>query len=200
MCETCYTEDFYVCEDCGTAIPIVEAVIVNRTLSNERIVCHECAVNYVLCSACGDYYFQNEVWAHDSDLTICERCSSGYVLCDECDRIIRIDDAIRSDSNDCYYCEDCYDEYDTSYIEEYSYKPYPEFYGESEDGLYLGVELEVDKGNNVYAATKAIADDYGNVYLKHDGSLSNTGFEIVSHPAISLQTRILLTANVASTL
>lgn len=99
-------------------------------------------------------YMSDFVIVTESDETIVRECVQRshltkpmtvklYVICEECDRIIDIDDAIRSENNDCYYCEDCYDEYDTSYIEEYGYKPYPEFYGESKDGLYLGVELEV---------------------------------------------------------
>ena len=183
LCRTCCEDDFYICEDCGAVIPVIEAVVVNRTLSNERIVCHDCAGNYVLCSSCGDYYFPDDIWAHDSEISVCYRCSSRFRICEDCGMIISEDRAIHSDANDCDYCEDCYDEYDTQYIDEYSYKPYPEFLGKSEEGLYLGVELEVDRGKNVYAATKAISDNFRNVYLKHDGSLSNTGFEIVSHPA-----------------
>lgn len=72
-------------------------------------------------------------------------------------------------------------------IHSYNYIP-KEFIFHSvknEKPLYMGVELEIDKGGesedvaqNIY---KIINKEYENVYCKHDGSLSS-GFEIVTHP------------------
>jgi hypothetical protein len=46
----------------------------------------------------------------------------------------------------------------------------------------MGIELEVDKGEDCEGAAREIIDTTGEIYCKHDGSLSH-GFEIVSHPA-----------------
>lgn len=53
-----------------------------------------------------------------------------------------------------------------------------------EEELYFGAEIEVDcggrKDKNAEEVVKILGDQ--NVYIKHDGSLSD-GFEIVTHPA-----------------
>ena len=74
---------------------------------------------------------------------------------------------------------------ETNYIHIYNYIP-PEFIFHKisdEEELYLGIELEIDKGGKNDKNAKMILDFMGkqNVYCKHDGSLSD-GFEIVSHP------------------
>ena len=119
----------------------------------------------------------SEVWASDSDEVICNNCSSYYTICQECRCIVYEDNAYYSDGYD--YCQDCYDDISSDYVEDYSYKPEPVFLGETDENLYLGVELEVDYGNNIQSTTRRIYDDFANVYMKHDGSLSAAGFEIV---------------------
>jgi hypothetical protein len=71
------------------------------------------------------------------------------------------------------------------YINQYNYIPntfnFHKVY--NEDELYLGVELEIDKGGKLDDTAKLVLDYLGenNVYCKHDGSIDN-GFEIVTHP------------------
>jgi hypothetical protein len=71
------------------------------------------------------------------------------------------------------------------YINQYNYIPNTfNFHKvDNEDELYLGVELEIDKGGKLDDTAKLVLDYLGenNVYCKHDGSLTN-GFEIVTHP------------------
>ena len=64
----------------------------------------------------------------------------------------------------------------------------PRFFGHSSEGLYFGVEYELEfptlwdaqQGTRIVSAAN---DLLGNpFYLKHDSSLSKYGFEIVSHP------------------
>jgi hypothetical protein len=68
-------------------------------------------------------------------------------------------------------------------IEQYSYKPNPEFFGDGK--LFMGVELEVDEGgkdDDNAGTLKNIANSSDeHIYIKADGSLED-GFEIVSHP------------------
>lgn len=47
--------------------------------------------------------------------------------------------------------------------------------------LYMGVELEVDKGKNPEELAEELQDNVPEIYCKHDGSLDD-GVEIVSHP------------------
>ena len=183
LCESCFDEYYAVCSDCGTIIEVSDAVTVDIGRHGEKLVCDNCADNYSVCSSCGDYISSDEIWASDHDLTICMRCSEHYYICEDCDAILTENSAIYCSHDDRYYCQSCFEEHSFAYIEEYSYKPEPIFLGSSDDNLYLGIELEVDRGKNLYSATRQITQNFEYVYLKHDGSLSHIGFEIVSHPA-----------------
>ena len=183
LCESCFGDDYIVCADCGCIVPVSDSNIVSEGHRSERVVCGRCLDQYARCSACGEYITENDVWARDDYRTICTSCSHNYHICEDCESIVHQDYARYSSEDCCYYCQDCYDERNQSYIEEYSYKPYPEFCGNSDEFLYLGVELEVDKGSNLYSTTKELCDNFKDIYLKHDGSLTSAGFEIVSHPA-----------------
>ena len=93
-----------------------------------------------------------------------------------------------------YFCYDCWQERQRrEVIHGYNYKPAPIFYGEphfvnwTNTTMYMGVELEIDKGGEYHDHAKAILDTVNatheeHCYCKHDGSIYN-GFEIVSHPA-----------------
>lgn len=69
------------------------------------------------------------------------------------------------------------------YIEDYSYKPDPIFYGTGQP--HYGIELEIDNGGDIDGNAGQIMNSVNfpmeHIYCKHDGSL-NDGFEIVSHP------------------
>ena len=183
VCDSCFESDYIVCADCGCIIRAVDSNIVSPGRRTERIVCRSCLRQYSCCSDCGEYIMEDDIWASDYNRTICHDCSSNYHICEDCESVIHQDYAYYSSEDSCYYCQGCFEERSTSYIEEYSYKPYPEFSGESDEGLYLGVELEVDRGSNLYSTTKELCDNFKDIYLKHDGSLTSAGFEIVSHPA-----------------
>lgn len=181
VCECCFYDDFFTCEDCGTLTKLEDCKVVNPHLENKKYVCPDCATEYQTCTHCNSLITHAEVWASDSEEVICNSCSSYYTICQECRCIIHEDDAYYSDGYD--YCQDCYDDISSDYVEDYSYKPEPEFRGETDENLYLGVELEVDCGSNLQSTTKRIYDEFADVYMKHDGSLTAAGFEIVSFPA-----------------
>ena len=183
LCQCCFYEDFITCEDCGTLTPANSAKVINPHLESKKYVCSDCSDNYLRCSHCESLITKEQVWASDSDSIICEHCSSQYRICEECGSIVHENLAYYCEADGYDYCEECFNELDCCYIEEYGYKPEPDFLGESKEGLYLGVELEVDNGCNLKTTTKRIYDEFSNVYMKHDGSLSSSGFEIVSHPA-----------------
>ncbi len=67
------------------------------------------------------------------------------------------------------------------YINEYSYKPKPIFFGKG-SGLYLGSELEIETGSFMPECARTVSAHLGRrAYMKFDGSISS-GFEIVTHP------------------
>lgn len=182
-CKECFNAQFYVCDDCGTIVYVNEISVVNRDRDNQRKVCRSCLSNYHLCNGCGEYVSDSEIWARDDEMTICNGCSRHYSMCEDCGAIVHDDYLYFCEADNREYCESCYNEHNYTYVNEYSYKPEPIFLGYSDENLYLGVELEVDCGNNRKRTTKEIYDCFEDVYMKYDGSLSNNGFEIVSHPA-----------------
>lgn len=177
------TKKTITCGSCGQAISAESATLINIGFEDAKLVCSECLEDCFQCAHCGQYFTHRHEWASDNDFIVCTRCQDNYVLCCVCSEIVPENNAyyIRDDS----YCESCYEEEierrESYYIEEYGYKPYPEFLGECSDNLYIGVELEVDYGN-VYEASRCLSKEYSTIYLKRDGSLEK-GFEIVSHPA-----------------
>lgn len=172
-----------MCSDCECTASENELTLVNIGFSDERYVCDDCLTAYFQCSHCGKYFSKNHEWASDRDFTVCSSCADNFAICCDCSEIIYSDNAYYIDGE--AYCSNCYESRINDdlneLIEDYSYKPDPIFLGECTDNLYIGVELEADKGCS-YDAAYTISTEFYDVYLKHDGSL-DTGFEIVSHPA-----------------
>lgn len=104
-------------------------------------------------------------------------------MCEDCGRLVHNDEAFSVEDSDYYYCQDCYNRLKHRAIKSYYYKPDPIFYGSG--SLYMGVELEIDKGGEDNANAEILLDIANcveeKIYCKHDGSLHD-GFEIVSHP------------------
>ena len=173
-----------VCRECGCILDETEANLVNFHFDDEGYVCDDCLDEYFRCTHCGEYYSYNHEWAEDGMEHICLHCRDNYEICCDCSQIISSNNAYYVD-DECY-CSSCYNSRINDdlneIIEEYGYKPEPIFLGDSEDNLYIGVELEVDNGNSYSAADSISGRFYNDIYLKHDGSLE-AGFEIVSHPA-----------------
>ncbi len=183
VCMDCYSHEYFTCENCGRIYLLAQCNTVNSGTNNEIYVCDNCTNYYSCCDGCSNHFSNEHIWAEDGGTCVCHNCSDNYRLCDECGDIINADYAYYDNSREQYYCEACYHEQiiDETYINDYYYKPDPVFLGTG--NLYLGVELEVDCGNNMLEATREICETTDDLYLKHDGSLGDVGFEIVSHPA-----------------
>lgn len=71
------------------------------------------------------------------------------------------------------------------YIKSYNYTPnefiFSKLESDIENPLFLGAEIEVDKGGENDDNAKYVIDNLENCYIVHDGSLRD-GFEIVTHP------------------
>ena len=121
----------------------------------------------------------------DNGIWVCDWCyDESWYTCDGCGCLVRADDVHTIDGYD--YCEACAEEMESATIHDYSYKPDPDFHHTQEDfthgtPLYMGVELEVDKGKDPEKLAEELQDNVPEIYCKHDGSLED-GVEIVSHP------------------
>lgn len=166
------------CSICGAVLDDEEVIYFDN-----RIICEDCYMDHTSsCDHCGERIW-NERSRGDDNYTLCERCfENEFTTCDTCGRLIP-NSCAYYDDDDYPHCQECYSRISTTPIKSYNYKPEPIFYGSGD--LFLGVELEIDKGGEDNSNAEDILD-IGNypcerIYCKHDGSLSE-GFEIVSHP------------------
>lgn len=149
-------------------------------------MCQDCADRLaVFCEHCEEMVLRDnatDVGGRNSIIWVCDSCCNGnYDCCESCGAWFNY-----RESGCNGRCDDCCEE-PARYVEDYSYKPYPNFYQKQDvdeiPDLYLGIELEVDEGYSRHDASDDIHDlDARRVYMKEDGSLSDSGFEIVSHP------------------
>jgi hypothetical protein len=160
ICETCLEEEYFYCESCEEYRP------------NENII-H--------CDWCGDWICEDCSHTDNNNTTICNSCYNNACTCDECGCFLDSDNNYYNEYDGCTYCESCYNNSNRGAINDYSYKPDPEFYGSTENNRFFGVELEVDKGNYCQNTAETITSNNEEIYCKLDGSLDD-GFEIVSHP------------------
>lgn len=159
ICENCLEEEYSYCDHCNEYHP------------NE---------NMVRCDWCDDWICENCSHTDCDNTTLCPHCYENCYICENCGCYIDSDNSYYNEYDDCTYCEFCYNNSNHA-INDYNYKPDPEFYGSTENNRFFGVELEVDKGNYRNDTAEQITDNNEEIYCKHDSSL-NDGFEIVSHP------------------
>ena len=171
-------EEKIYCSHCGELIDTDD-----YEAFNGEILCSDCLDDYTtVCDCCGA-----RIWSEDAEgddyTSLCRQCYDyHYTRCEECDALIHNDDTYEYD--DGYFCHECYQRIrKNAAIHEYSYKPEPIFYGDS--NRYFGVELEIDgAGKDDDYATEILdianmRDDH--IYIKTDGSLDD-GMEIITHP------------------
>lgn len=171
----------HVCSECGARLTAEEAHEFDG-----QIYCEDCLDDLtVLCDCCSARIRRDDAEGNSS-LVLCSRCyEDRYTTCDECGSLIPTNDAYYDDDSDSPYCASCFQKLRERPIHPYSYKPDPIFYG-TENDLYMGVELEIDKGGELDENAEKLLDIANHskkdrVYCKHDGSLNN-GYEIVTHP------------------
>lgn len=188
ICQECFEEEYFICDGCGEIHSNDEQVWVHDSIYTNRgfYVCESCADNnYYQCDECEEYFTGSYIRSDDYGHCICDECYEryDYVTCENCGEILLADDAEYSENREEWYCSSCYpgdDEEDA--IHDYSFKPDPIFHGSGP--FFMGVELEIDKGDNVRecaSALKTLSERENHFYLKDDGSLDN-GIEIVTHP------------------
>ena len=148
------------------------------------MMCEHCYnAQTTVCDCCGDRIWRDEAEG-SNNITLCRHCFDyNYINCESCGRLIHNDDAYYDDDDDYPYCSEYYERIHHSSIKPYSYKPEPVFYGSG--NLFIGVEIEIDRGGYINNNAQKILDianaDAEHIYCKYDGSIDD-GFEIVSHP------------------
>jgi len=144
--------------------------------------------NYEYDSDEEEYFYNRDcgTYTHDGNF-VCDRNYEGnYFCCDGCDGIYSQDYANWSDNDECYYCDDCYNDRDGNLIYNYhQFKDWRLCKNSDEENVpyYIGFELEIDNENdyNIREVHDLITSHINGV-LAHDGSLSSRGIEIISHP------------------
>ena len=171
-------EEKIYCSHCGE---IIEGDDYD-TIYGEPI-CENCVDRYTtVCDRCEEIVWDDDIHS-DESTCLCHRCFENYYTrCEDCDSIVHNDEAYEYDG--CYYCHECYQNIRrNASIHEYSYKPEPIFYGDS--NRYFGVELEIDgagKDDDYADELLNIANnDDEHIYIKSDSSLDD-GMEIVTYP------------------
>lgn len=191
ICESCNEDGYFTCEECGEVHSLDDMVTVNPDTGHEFYVCQDCADrNYYRCLDCGNYFDERHLSLRDGDDAICESCNhwGTWVQCEDCGSIFDSEQTgSYNDEDECWYCDGCADQHRRPrHLHDYGYKPYPEFHHRSgEDkstALTFGVELEVDGGDSAADLCEDLHDLDEPIYMKHDGSLSDDGVEIVTHP------------------
>ena len=174
------TKEKLACSSCGK-----ELAKESKNEFDGTILCVECLEQRTtVCDNCGDRVWNDDVRG-DANVNLCSYCyEHSYIHCERCGRMIHNDNAYYLDEEDDFaYCFECKEKIENASIKSYNYKPEPIFYGSG--NLFMGVELEIDKGgendenaSNILCVANLQAE---HVYCKHDGSIEN-GFEMVSHP------------------
>ncbi len=192
VCQECFdNRALTICACCGE---IMEYDEVEYLEESGEAVCNYCLThddNYQKCMSCDKWEHIDNLRSDSNNNYLCDECldSDSWDVCAECGEFIYCEDSIYSEENYECYCSYCYSSLGLDTIKDYSYKPSPEFYNsdntisytENENTLYLGVELEVDEGNDRTNNAREVQNTLSHIYCKSDSSL-NEGFEIVSHP------------------
>lgn len=198
VCEACRS-DYDECHDCNHLVHDDDTCEATRRVRREPhgwprrtsvTVCPSCRDDdYSECEACGGLFHEDLVRHSDGGDHYCEGCfSERYTACCDCGRELqRDDDDHYTEDGDGPYCWSCLpaeaDEdvmcYSTDVLDHCS------FLGHARDGIYLGIENEVE-GTEVSETLDLLGRDYA--IAKSDSSIGDyeggsDGFEIVTAPA-----------------
>lgn len=187
FCVDCFYERFVTCDNCESLIDTHDSHIATvRTYRGDITVCEDCIDEYCKCSFCGEYVDRHNITFVDINTVACDECAENLIQCHECRVIVSIDDSGYDEYNDVYLCLYCWHTSQTSFLHDYLYKPSPIFYGDIPEGktstpFYVGLELEIDDGDDTNSCARELDAITDAIYLKTDSSL-NHGIEIVTHP------------------
>lgn len=183
VCESCFDEYFFYCDDCGK----VERKDYGYWIDDaDKLVCDNCINNYHHCEDCGNY-FENATYIENRGY-VCEDCyeRNNYGYCENCGRYYDYDYIHYSERNDEYYCENCYEEEDNDGLFSYhAFNDWCLFKGKNEENApyYIGKEIELEPKNyNCLSEVIEVMQRKLNAVGMEDGSLNSGSIEVVTHP------------------
>ena len=139
-------------------------------------LCWTCVTNtYIACRFCGER--RTDVKRVNNQYQSCPECSKEiFTKCTMCG-YLNFQEYV--DEFGCSQC--CKDP-----VQQYTYKPSPHFYGNKNNNLFYGMELEVEMRPyytdlKTRVAYRFLKDTQSIAYLKNDATIV-CGFEIVTHP------------------
>ena len=187
VCQDCY-DQYGTCDHCESMELYDDMIRLEDSRGNDISYCQDCFDSYGFsCNDCGDNHLNRDRIETSRGNSICQSCyEDSYFSCESCNEVYH-QDYMCSNDYGCY-CESCYredeeEEDNSNVIHGYHYKPRAVFHRiAKEEKLYMGLEWEVDGGNNDYAEDLIELSNSENLFwLEHDSSLNN-GFELVTHP------------------
>jgi len=176
VCSECESE-FSQCDDCHLYADRDGMTI----LANGERICHSCIDlgGYGRCDNCGEYAAEDDMTILANGQQVCESCinSDDYYECRECGEIHHYSDMSTDD-----ICDACWEEM-RHRIRDHHEGPDPNPLDDGEP--LIGVELEIDGGEraDVVDQLMDLSDSEALFWMEEDGSLSDEGIEIISHPA-----------------
>lgn len=192
LCENCYQEHYFTCEDCGE---VYHTDYLYWADGGNRAICEDCFdENYTTCHDCGEVvYNDNTYYVDDGGYYVCGDCDNNYAGCYGCGNVYHYDN-LREDEDGDYFCESCYEERygrttDTRIYQYHGFSDWRKYKHDNEVDststplIYIGQEMEFEpKGVNNIPGLLDAMDKYLNAIAMRDGSLNSGGVEIISHP------------------
>ena len=135
-----------------------------------------------VCSCCGESGRERDAYNDPDDASVCRGCYDDLVVdCSNCGHAEWAEDSTLDEDG---YCERCAERHSTRLIASYSDKSANNLQSETKDKLRFGWELEVEGYESADNAAKYIRQHLPATYctLKQDGSLGESGVEIVTRP------------------
>lgn len=180
FCHAC-AADHAKCNGCGATLKLST----DKHYRYESIIyCAECIPRRTFtCPECGQLMPHYNSYERRGR-RLCANCRTRYSYCEDCGNWVLNTQAVRNDMG--VFCASCAPNND--------YRRGDDRIGScpaltflrvpGEDTMkYLGVELEID-GGTFKKTVRELNHNFGeHIFLKYDGSLSDRGIEVVTHPA-----------------
>lgn len=183
LCFDCFSKYYTLCSNCHE-ITRMNNIYIFGTMH----ICRHCMDhNYVYCIECNELYLKSNNllrMTHDG-LKICQSCYNKRRICPDCGQRYKEDQfysfhfSTGEKKEICTFCRG-----NLYKVKCYSHKPEPIFQGKN-PFKKIGLEWEFDRFSDKTLASYELynlSDNEKIHYLKEDGSLSNDGIEIVTHP------------------
>lgn len=183
MCRKCANEKFDKCSVCGELL--IDDII---TLDDGSAMCRKCFNEKYFKDSHGNIHLKSDGYEVDGKWLTADELKQNTFECEKCHKRHLIENRIYHSIDICEKCMDnisnpirCYHDYEEDFWDE-------KVTQEDNNGvpMFTGFELEVErvKGDMSRKVASYITNvlSKGLVVFENDGSLNDSGFEIISHP------------------